>query len=202
MSKDEYTIHFWGPHRMVFTEIRKTTLLFDKELFLLKTREQLLKLMSGSDVDAHMTAFTYELRTGQLHSHNVEKFKLVSRLMFEKVENDGINLNVATEYSYNGEQDVNEVLVDCLTVVSSNSDCVWATGKPIMNDKSNLVVTIQQIRPLSWLKRKLNVQPYIVRDTTFESAKATKITGTCKQFVITVLGQKLEVDTHGFDWKR
>ena len=66
MSKDtdKYTIHFWGPHQMVFTELGKTTLIFDKKLFLLKTREQLLKFMPEPDVDSHMTAFTYELLTG------------------------------------------------------------------------------------------------------------------------------------------
>jgi len=187
---------------MVFTELGKTTLLFDKALFLFKTREQLLKLMPEPDADSHMTAFTYELRTGQLHRHNVEKYERVSRLMFEKIGNDEISLNAATVYSYDGAKDVNEVLEDCLSAASSNSACVWATGKPIMNDNSNLSVTIQQIRPLSWLQRKLNVQPYIIRDTTFESGKATKITGTCKQFVITVSGRKLNVNTHGFDWLR
>ena len=200
MSKDEYTIHFWGTRRMVFVELEKTTMLFDKDLFLFKTREQLLKLMPEPEVDSHMTAFTYELRTGQLPRFNGEKFERVSRLMYEKVKNDEISLNAATEYSYDGVDDVNEVLEDCLTAVSSNSKCIWVTGKPIMNDNSNLAVTIQQVRPLSWLKRKLNVQPYIVQDATFESSKATNITGTSKQFLITVSGQKLGVNTHGFAW--
>lgn len=187
---------------MAFTEVGETTLVFDKQLFLSKTREQLLKLMPEADVDSHMTAFTYQLRTNDLHRHNVEKFERVSRLMYEKIVNDEIDLNATTEYSYEGTKDVNEVLEDCLTTVSSNSNCVWASGKPIMNNNSNLAVTVQQIRPVSWLKRKLNVQPEVVRDTTFESGKATKIAGTCKRFVITVAGQRLEVHTHGFDWLR
>ena len=202
MRRDEYTIHFWGTRRTVFTELEKTTLLFDKELFLSRAREQLMKLMPESDVDSHMTAFAYELRTGQLPRHNIERYERVSRLMYEKIGNDEIGLNAATEYSYDGTEEVNEVLEDCLTAVSSNSERVWATGKPIMNDNSNLAVMIQQIRPLSWLKRKLDVQPHIARDVTFESGKATKINGTCKRFVITVAGQNLEVNTHGFDWLR
>jgi hypothetical protein len=126
MSKDtdKYTIHFWGPHQMVFTELGKTTLIFDKKLFLLKTREQLLKFMPEPDVDSHMTAFTYELLTGQLPRHNVEKYERVSHLMYEKVGNDEISLNAATEYSYDGTKNVNEVLEDCLTAVSSNSECL------------------------------------------------------------------------------
>jgi hypothetical protein len=109
---------------MVFTELGKTTLIFDKKLFLLKTREQLLKFMPEPDVDSHMTAFTYELLTGQLPRHNVEKYERVSHLMYEKVGNDEISLNAATEYSYDGTKNVNEVLEDCLTAVSSNSECL------------------------------------------------------------------------------
>lgn len=187
---------------MVFTEVGGTTLLFDKQMFLAKTREQLLTVMPEPKAISHMNAFIYELRTGQLHHHNVEMFEFVSRLMYDKVGRNEVGLNSDTKYAYEGANDVNDVLEDCLTAVSSNSRCVWATGKPIMNDNSNMAITVQEIRPLSWLQRKLNVQPSIVRDTTFESGKTTRITGTCKSAVITVAEHDLEIHTRGFRWLR
>jgi hypothetical protein len=185
---------------MVFTEVGKTTLIFDKELLLSKTREALLMVMPESDTSSHMLAFTYELRTGEIHRHNMVMYDYVSRLMFEKIRNSDSTLNATTKYSYDGIKDVNNVLEDFLTAVSSSSDCLWITGKPIMNDDSNLAVTIQQIRPMSWLKRKLGSQPKIVRETTFESGKATRVTGSCRKLAITVLGRNLKVSTQGFDW--
>lgn len=127
-------------------------------------------------------------------------YELVSQFMYEKIVKDEIGLNVETVYSYQGNNDVNEVLEDCITAVSVNSERIWVTGKPIMNDASNLAVTIQQIQPLSWIKRKLHIEPHIVCDTTFESGKATHISGTCKRFIIDVARKKLEVHTNGFDW--
>jgi hypothetical protein len=160
MSQDEYTILFWGSRRMVFTELGKITLIFDKELFFTKTRQELQRVMSEAEVGSHMTAFTFQLRTEELHRHNVQKFERVSRLMFKKIERGEIDINIKTGYAYDGPKDVNEVLEDCLAAVSLNSDCVWTTGKPLMNDDSNLAVTVQQIRPLSWIKRKLNIRTY------------------------------------------
>lgn len=58
---------------MVFTEINQTTLIFDLLLFLSKTREQLQNIMDEEKVDSHMVAFTSEIYSGELHSHNVER---------------------------------------------------------------------------------------------------------------------------------
>jgi hypothetical protein len=96
MSQDEYTILFWGSRRMVFTELGKITLIFDKELFFTKTRQELQRVMSEAEVGSHMTAFTFQLRTEELHRHNVQKFERVSRLMFKKIERGEIDINIRT----------------------------------------------------------------------------------------------------------
>jgi hypothetical protein len=183
---------------MVFTEVDNTTLVFDIQILFARAREELYKIMDKEEADSHVAAFTHEINTASLMTRNVEKYELVSRLMYEKIVNDEVGLNANTEYMSNGCSDVNDVLEDCLIAVSSNSDKVWATARPIMNDHSNLAVTIQVIRPLSWIKRRLKIQPEIIRDVTFESGKASHISGTCRGFVITIDGRKLKVTTHGF----
>jgi hypothetical protein len=71
-----------------------------------------------------------------------------------------------------------------------------------MGNLSNLAVTIQKIRPFSWIERKLQVQPHIVYDTTFESEKVTRISGTCMRIVLDVANEQLEVSINDFGWLR
>jgi hypothetical protein len=145
MSRDKYTTHFWVSRpvdfyhptrypKVVFTEIDRTTMIFDLSLFFSKTREQLRNIMDEEKVDSHMAAFTTELYSGTLQRHNVERYEFISQVMYEKIVKDEIGLNAETVYSYQGSKDVNEVLEDCLRAVSANSERIWATGKPIMND--------------------------------------------------------------------
>lgn len=122
--------------------------------------------------------------------------------MYEQIVGGKVNLNENTPFSYDGNEKANEVLEDCLTAVSSNSDRIWATLNPIMGNLSNLAVTIQKIRPLSWIQRKLQVQPQIIYDTTFESGKVMRISGTCKRIVLDVADESLEVSTNDFGWLR
>jgi hypothetical protein len=211
MSSAKYTVHFWVARpvdfmrptrypKMVFTEVGGTTLLFDLELFFSKMREQLQYLMDETTVGSHVAMFRTAILSEQLFPHSVKEYQFISRLMYEKIARDEIGLNAETTYAYEGNSYVNEVLLDCVTAVSTNSEQIWVTLKPIMDDDSNFAVTVQQIRPLSWIKRKLNVQPYVIHDTTFESGDATDISGTCKRFVIGVAGKRLQVTTTGFGW--
>lgn len=123
-------------------------------------------------------------------------------MIYEKIVKDKVGLNEKTIFSYDGNEKVNEVLEDCLTAVSLNSHRICATLNPIMGDLSNLAVTIQKIRPLSWIQRKLQVQPRIICDTTFESGKVTRISGTCKRIALDVASEQLEVTVNDFGWLR
>jgi hypothetical protein len=213
MRGDKFTVLFWTSHRicpftgsalarMVFTEVKKTTLVFDSGLFIATTKAQLQKAVSPQEVDSYMTPFIRYLYYGDCHSFGVKNCAFISKLMYEQIVGGKVNLNENTPFSYDGNEKVNEVLEDCLTAVSSNSDRIWATLNPIMGNLSNLAVTIQKIRPLSWIQRKLQVQPQIIYDTTFESWKVMRISGTCKRIVLDVAGEQLEVRTNDFGWLR
>ena len=213
MSGDKFTILFWTSHRtcpftgaalarMVFTKVEKTTLIFDLELFISTTKTQLRENIDEKEVDSYMAPFIRYLYYGDVHNFSATNYEFVSRLMYEKIVKDKVGLNEKTIFSYQGNEKVNEVLEDCLTAVSLNSDRIWATLNPIMGNLSNLAVTIQKIRPLSWIERKLQIQPHIVYDTTFESGKVTRISGTCKRFVLDVAGEQLEVCINDFGWLR
>ena len=153
-------------------------------------------------MDSYMAPFIRYLYYGDVFSFGVKNYEFVSRLMYENIVKEKVGLNEKTVFSYHGNEKVNEVLEDCLTAVSLNSDRIWATLNPIMGNLSNLAVTIQKIRPLSWIERKLQVQPHIVYDTTFESEKVTRISGTCKRIVLDMANEQLEVSINDFGWLR
>ena len=213
MSGDKVTILFWTSHRicpftgaalarMVFTKVEKTTLIFDLGLFISTTRSQLREAIDEKELDSYMAPFVRYLYYGDVHSFGVKNFEFVSRLMYEQIVKDKVNLNENTIFSYDGNEKVGKVLEDCITAVSLNSDRIWATLNPIMGNLSNLAVTIQKIRPLSWIQRKLQVQPQIIYDTTFESEKVTRISGTCKRIVLDLASEQLEVSSNDFRWLR
>lgn len=213
MSSDKFTILFWTSHRicpftgaalarMVFTKVEKTTLVFDLGLFISTTKSQLRETIDEKEMYSYMAPFIRYLYYGDVHNFSATNYEFVSRLMYENIMKDKVGLNEKTVFSYHGNEKVNKVLEDCLTSVSPNSDRIWATLNPIMGDLSNLAVTIQKIRPLFWIQRKLQVQPRIISDTTFESGKVTRISGTCKRIVLDVASEQLEVTVNDFGWLR
>lgn len=187
---------------MVFTKVEKTTLIFDLGLFISTTRSQLREAIDEKELDSYMAPFVRYLYYGDVHSFGVKNFEFVSRLMYEQIVKDKVNLNENAIFSYDGNEKVDKVLEDCITAVSLNSDRIWATLNPIMGNLSNLAVTIQKIRPLSWIQRKLQAQPQIIYDTTFESEKVTRISGTCKRIVLDLASEQLEVSINDFRWLR
>ena len=134
MSGDKFTVLFWTSHRicpftgsalarMVFTEVKKTTLVFDLGLFIATTKAQLQKAISPQEVDSYMTPFVSYLYYGDVHSFGVKNCEFISKLMYEQIVGGKVNLNENTPFSYDGNEKANEVLEDCLRVMIDC--CVW-----------------------------------------------------------------------------
>jgi len=210
MTEKYFKEYFWHYPRVVITDVKTKTFVFDQGKFFSEAKKFYQEYFNDKErADSHFVAFQAYLISNVAISHLAERVNTAMRLLYENIINGNEGLNENTPFYFTGVAAI-EALEGIFTAYHDTSlrnkyfGRFDATANPLSYDNDNLVIRLTYYKKASVLTKLLKKNHLVSREELIESKRIKEISGDSSGMIVSLFdGQALlKVTPHTIEWVR
>ena len=208
MSEKYFKEYFWRYPKVVITDIKIKTLVFDERIFFSEAKKLLYAFFSNKkSAESHFIAFQSYLVSNVAVSGLVERVNTAMRLMYQNIMNGNDTLNENTKFAFSGKS-ATEALEGIFTAYHDTSLCNDKSGRfdvsvnPLSYEDDNLIIRLTYYNKFGVMTKLLKKDLPIAKEELIESKRINKISGDSNGMIVSLFdGQAfLEITPFSTKW--